>query len=799
MIILLNSHSLTARDRFQAEKLAVNLGERDSSATLTVSDRAPVITAGDWIRYESGPGAGIVWRVKTIDDQVEKRTRTIQLEHAVMLLKDVILFGEVKSRDISGSGANPTARQTVQYILARQSDWVLGDFAFSASNPYSFNGDDLFSALETVSGSLADCLWEYDFSRYPFRIHFRKTDGTIGTEMREDRNIRTLKRTIDRSRMYTRFYPIGKNNIHIEGDYVSKNENLYGTVSKVETENSISDRAQLRAWALERLNRHCEPAVTVSISGLDLSRATGEPLDSFTIGRMCRVPLPEFSTQITERVTKLSYGDIISDPESVTVTLANEVMDVAKILKDSASAGGRSARAGAKNDEEDHAWFVDTETHVDMVAEAVAGPGAAKDWSRVAQITVDGTGIHQRVTKAEGDLVTAFNRIDVTDERILLEANRAKGREEWLESRINVEAGKISLVVEEREGGNVIRAARIVAAINDEGSSVGIDADHVFITGRTRLSGQLTVQDGSLMVKTALLVSGSSGGNVTINNGTINARTHQVNSGGSLLFVGGQTGEYYNITTDILKGMIKSAEVSGNTLTLTPFYGDPINFSKAASVIYGSWSGKKYTVTGASNPLSTEVYGSIDGALNPNATVYARVLHDNPQDPSAQIINMEMTLAEDVANRQVTLSYNSIVKGAISAANIYNAGRNAVTIIKSGWSDNRITFTKSAGTASTQAVRIGAATGWQNGVFTYEIKDYEDDPQGVSTGYIGQTDLGNPSMAKPSIQPGTASIAGRKQAGTSQLSKSAIEVNGYLFFDVTVRGQVQKFYCPVGA
>ena len=44
------------------------------------------------------------------------------------------------------------------------------------------------------------------------------------------------------------------------------------------------------------------------------------------------------------------------------------------------------------------------------------------------------------------------------------------------------------------------------------------------------------------MVKTALLVSGSSGGNVTINNGTINARTHQVNSGGSLLFVGGQTG-----------------------------------------------------------------------------------------------------------------------------------------------------------------------------------------------------------------------------------------------------------------
>ena len=793
MIILLNGHSLSVRDRFQAERIQVNIGERDSTATLTIKDQ--YLAVGDWVRYESGPGAGIVWRVKTIDDQVDRRTRTVQLEHAIQLLRDRIMFGEVKPTDISGSKNNPTAKQAVQYILGKQSDWTLGDFSYNVSNPYNFNGDDLFSALETVSSSLQDCIWEYDFSRYPFRIHIRRMDSAIASEMREDRNIRTLKRTIDRSRMYTRIYPIGKNNIHIDGEYIAKNENLYGTVSKVETDQSISDKAQLRQWAQERLDRHCEPAVTVSISGLDLSRATGEPLDSFTIGKMCRVPLPEFSTNITERVKKLSYGDIISDPESVTITLANELQDVAKILKDSASAGGRAARSGAKNSEEDHAWIVDTTDKVSLVAEAVAGKdGSGPNWSRVSELTVDGNGIDARVVKAEGEIVTHTAEIKVTEDAIKQEVTDRSKADNQLSGRINVQAGKISLVVEEKDGENVIRAASIVTAINAEGSSVGISADHVFITGHTTLSGQLTVQDGALRVKTALLVSGSTGGNVSVNNGVISARTHQINSGGSLLFVGSGTGEYYNLSTDVLKGMIKTAEVNGNVLTLTPFYGDPINFSKAASVIYGSWSGKKYTVTGGSNPLSTEVYGSIDGAVSPNATVYARVLHDNPSDPSAQIINMEMTMAEDVSNRRVTLSYNSLIKGVCSAANIYTAGLNAVNIVKSGWSNNRITFTKSAGSANTKAVQIGASTAWQNGVFTYEIKDYEDNPHGVSTGYIGQTDLGNPTMAKPSVQPGSASTAGRKRAGTSDLSKSSIVTNGYLFFDVTVRGQVLKFY-----
>ena len=645
MIVRYQGHSLTARERFQAERIALNLGERDSTATLTLSDAAPTLSVDEWISWESGPGAGIVWRVKTIDDQVEKKTRTVTVEHTIQTLRDRVLFGEITPKIISGGNSNPTARQTVVYILNQQSDWALGDIAYNVTNPYNFNGDDLFSALETVSSSLADCIWEYDFSTYPFKLYIRQMDSTVTSEMRTDRNIRTLKKTIDRSRMFTRFYPIGKNNLHINGDYVSRNENLYGTVSKVETDQSLTTKEQLTAWANERLSRHAEPAVTVTISGLELTEATGDPLDSFKIGKICRVPLPEFSTQITERVTKLSYPDVIASPMEVTVTLANELQDVAKILKEQAASGKKSNLTHAKESEEDHAWMVDTEDHIGLVAEAVAGEGAAEDWSLVASIMVDGNGIHQRVTKAEGDIITnttaiemnekaitleatarqegdtdlsgkltvqadritaevtrattaegtLSGRLDVTAEEITAEVTRATEAEGTLSGRITVHSDKIALVVEEKDGENVIKAASIVTAINDEGSQVAIEADHVLISGNTKLNGALTIENGALVVKKSAVFQGNV--DLTTSGSYIQAGQYTVKSGGKIRYIGAGSGEYYDLTCDILKGMVKSFSVENDTLTLTPFYGDPVNFSKAASVhLTGSWSGTTFTV-----------------------------------------------------------------------------------------------------------------------------------------------------------------------------------------------------------
>ena len=426
MISVLTNGSVNVRKQFRAERFALNLAERQSTATITIGPDAASVGVGDWLRDEEGPGAGIVWRVKSIDTDYATDTRTLQCEHLIMSLRDRIMFGEVKPGDMAGKpgAANCTAAQAAAYILKQCPDWTLGTMGFSKSAPYNFNGDDLYSALETVSSSLLSAWWSYDFSSYPFKVSIMPQATEVTCEMRMDRNIRTLRRTVDRSRMFTRFYPIGKNNMHIKGNYVSKNENLYGVVSKVETDGAKDTEAKLTAWANEKLNNHAEPIVTVSISGLELSEATGEDLDKLTLGTVCRVPLPEYDTVITERITKLSWSDKIRDRQSVTITLANQVEDVATIINNIQKSGGGGARTAAKKEEEDHAWFVDTTDHVSMVAEAVAGEGADKDWSRVAEVVVDGQGVHQRVTKAQGDATHALSSIDILEEKIELKVNK---------------------------------------------------------------------------------------------------------------------------------------------------------------------------------------------------------------------------------------------------------------------------------------------------------------------------------------------------------------------------------------
>ena len=719
MMILFNGHGLTPKERFTPEAFGLQLSERQSTATLTLSPSAPVLRVDDWVMAESGPGARIVWRVKTVDDQVERQTRTVQLEHTINTLRDRIMFGEITTKMISGNKNTAGARQTAEYILANQGDWMLGDFAYSVSNPYAFNGDDLFSALETVSSSLQDCIWEYDFSSYPFRLHIRRMTDDIGSELRMDRNVRTLKKTIDRSRMYTRFYPIGKNNLKIDGDYVSKNENLYGVIAHVETDQSLDTKDKLLAWARERLDRHCEPFVTVTVSGLDMSEATGEALDGFTIGRKCRIPLPELSDSITERITKLNYPDAVKDPENVTITLANELMDVATILKQQSAGGGRSSRAGAKNSEEDHAWIVDTTEKVELVAEAVAGTdGDGADWSRVSSLTVDGNGIDARVVKAEGEIVTHTAQIKVTEDAIRQEVTDRSSEDRALAGLISVEAGKITQIVSAVGADGSVTAASIVLAINSAGESEAhIDANKVYIgssKSTTVINGKCSLSDVTASYigsQLASLAQVSMQEAVILTAGITTLRVS------NMYFTSQESG--HSVYTSVKNAycnmqLVQDGEIY--TLQYKRFsdseWQDIGSFERAASTsttLSGSWSGNTYTVTAIpqGNVITTSAHLAIEvggSSLSPNTKINAKIYKDNPSVPGNQIALTEMTLAEDTSGKKVTLSTAAGVKGEISTQATYSAGVNSVTVSGS-WDGTTYTATTSGGrTASTTVI-----------------------------------------------------------------------------------------------
>ena len=532
-MILLQEHSLSKVRKIPLEDMSLQLKERDSTATITPADMTG-ITINSWMVDDTEPGKGIVWRVKSISESFTTRTPTVQLEHAINTLKDTIMFGEHKPKDITGNAnaTTCTAEQTVRFILDRSSDWVLGRFDYSVSNPYQFDGETLFDALETVTSSLKDAWWDYDMSTYPFRLNILRKSDTAYSELRPGRNLKTISKTIDKAGMYTRFYPIGKDDLHLSDYAVDKNTGTYGIIGKVDTDASIETEEELRRWASERLEDHAEPTVTIDVEGLDLADATGEELDRMWLGYCCRIPLQEFGTSIVERIVGLTFPDKLRQPEVVKVTLSNNRTDLTKILAESMKSTGKGGRTSAKQSKEDHAWFEDTDDHVAMCAEAIIGRSAnGVDWKRFSSIIVDGEGIHQRVVKTEGDVVTAFTQIDLNEQRILMEAERAYGAESKLSGRITVEADRITSEVQNR----ISEQNQLSSRITQTATAIQTEVN-ARILGETQLDSRITQTANKIdmEVTRATTAEGNLSGRITVEAGKISQIVSAVGSDGQV-------------------------------------------------------------------------------------------------------------------------------------------------------------------------------------------------------------------------------------------------------------------------
>lgn len=531
-MILLDKGSLTPKRKVPMEAMSLQLRERDSTATITPVSMSGISTES-WFMDDTNPGKGIVWQVRSIQTDYATNTPSITLEHVINKLKNRVMFGEHTAAEISGTpGATRcTAKQAIQYILRFQDDWVLGSFGYSDSNPYKFNGDTLYDALETVSNSLDDPWWSYDTTKYPFVLNINpRPDGTA-CKLLPGRNLNTITKTVDKSGMYTRFYPIGKDDLHISGDFVGKNSEKYGIICKVGTDTSLETEAELRAWASSNLNRHCEPTVTITADAMELADKTGESLDRLTLGRLCSIPLTEYDTEINERITELNYPDKIHQPEVVRVTMCNNRNDVTRIIAEVIKETARGGRGGARQQKEDHAWFEDTDEYVAMVAEK--------------------TGINEL------------------------------GEEETLTGLIKVEAGKITQIVSAVGANGEVTAASICLAIEKSGSKAAISADHITL-GTSKLSNILTIIGSAVGVTKPLICSSD----LTVNSkGQINC--YNINLAGS---------SPVTLNATAMAKAIKEAKVENNTLKLTQFNGDIVNFSKATS-LSGEWSSGVFTVT----------------------------------------------------------------------------------------------------------------------------------------------------------------------------------------------------------
>lgn len=742
MMVLLEEKSLTPRTKFQPEKLSLTLTERTSTATMTVSEDAPEMTVGDWMKMEDGPGAGIVWRIKSIDDQYDRATKTVNLEHIINTLRDRIIIDEVKSEYISGSaGVWPTNGDTARFILENwQSTWRLGGVADGeVRNPYSFNGDDLFSALETVSGTIEDCFWHYDMSSYPFRIDLVYLSPSVVSEMRTDRNIRTLKKTIDRTGMYTRIFPIGKDDLRIPGGSISMNTEIYGAIHKTETDESKETADELYWWAYEKLRKHCYPTVTISISGLDLAEATGETLDKLRVGYMCRVPLPEYNTTITERVTKLSYSDVINDPMNVTVTLSNKQEDVATIssvINSLTSAMGGGGRTSAANSGKDHAWIEDTEEHVALVAEGIIGTdeNGEPNWKRLSQIVVDGEGLHQTVEEIkEGDVIRDA-RIDVNEKRILQEVTDRTNADGELQGRITVQADRITQEVTQRKGDTealsgriTVQANRITQEVNDRTS-----ADNT-------LSGRITVEANRITqeVTRATNAEGTLGGRITVEAGRIN---------------------------QIVSAVGKDGEVTAASITLA------INEGKSGAWIDADnvWIGNDKSTTVIAGKLNVRDLAAEIAKITTLSTL--AISADGNIQCSGGIVSKSLAI-----NQQYGITASGT--GTFSGIKLGSGSSFTDCVVDAAVANNILTLTKASGDTVTFSRATSLSGAWSGATFAVTAS-----PQGNTASTTITLDGGTGSVASPDYTANSfishkayVNVKGSQTSGTATVKKILVD------------------------
>lgn len=183
----------------------------------------------------------------------------------------------------------------------------------------------------------------------------------------------------------------------------------------------------------------------------------------------------------------------------------------------------------------------------------------------------------------ENEIASTRSEFQMTSEslRIQFESEISSTR-----SDIEVQANRIGLVVSGTGENARIRPAQIVASINNSSSEVLLDADKVKISGTTTINDVMTITDSRLHIQVPARIQGD----VMVESLTLRYAQDSI-----------------TLSEADLETIIKSASVSGNTLTLTPMKGDPITFSKATTLT-GAWSGGIYTVSASPQSVSNSTY-----------------------------------------------------------------------------------------------------------------------------------------------------------------------------------------------
>lgn len=284
--------------------------------TLPPEESASV---GQWIELYTPHGSAGIFRVESISTDGDGG-RTLNLSHGLCSLADSLLPGEAT---ITG-----TATELMTQLLAVQDRWTLGtvDVPDDVTLTWEINYSNVLQSVTNLLKELPGYRLDYDQTAVPWVVSIRALEDADACECRLTRNMTSLEIEEDRSDLCTRLHVIGlKKPLVLDADTID----TWGVVERTLSADRDIPEEQVLISANRQLEKYKNPALTVQISAIELSQATGDPFDRFQLGSICRVALPEMKQTVRQRVVQIRYEDPLGRPEAVRISLASAQSSIA--------------------------------------------------------------------------------------------------------------------------------------------------------------------------------------------------------------------------------------------------------------------------------------------------------------------------------------------------------------------------------------------------------------------------------------------------------------------------------------
>lgn len=312
--------------RLNPASLSIELSMNQvSTADMTVEMSDTVIPIRAWIELYTIHGSAGIFRVSQMDTDYDRDEQRLSLEHGLCALNDAILSGDEEQGKTPSEWLNTIlAKQTVK--RGNTNLWAKGTVAPTSTVYLTPNDATLLDILSSMMEQLPDYMLVTDQSVFPWTISITAKPSSVTAEGRLSRNLSSVRVSYDDTDLCTRVYANGLTGGHLDASTAS----TYGIVEQylyLDEDTSAADAARL---ATHYLNKRKEPQISVELDMVDLYESTGENWDKLTLGKKFRLALPSYGVTVNQWITGVNYGDVYGDPEHVTITLANEVADLAQ-------------------------------------------------------------------------------------------------------------------------------------------------------------------------------------------------------------------------------------------------------------------------------------------------------------------------------------------------------------------------------------------------------------------------------------------------------------------------------------